>query len=83
MFAGYIHRDISGKPIKPVKQDVGLEARAAAELDKTRLWSDQCCHVTDMCSHNREFSFSQIVFRQLADIVEQFRATRVIEKLRG
>ena len=36
-----------------------------------------------MRSHNREFGFGQIVFRQFADIVEQFRAARVIEKLRG
>jgi hypothetical protein len=76
-----VHRDVSGKLRRGAEQDRCLGARAASELDQRGLVRQPPGHVGRVLAENAELGASRIIFRQLADALEQPRAGAVVEIL--
>ena len=63
-------------------QDARLAARTAAELDQLAVRAEELRHRGGMLAHDGELGARGIVLGQLADLLEQTAAARVVEILR-
>ena len=80
LLARNVDRDIGGRPIERLEQDAHLVAGAAAELDETAMRTDAGGDIGGETVEDRDLGARQIILGQLADLLEQSRAARVVEK---
>ncbi len=73
---------VSRKLVQMLQQDSGLETRTTAKFDQAGLWTDQYGHLVNRLAHDLELGVGQVVLGQLGDLLEQLRATLVVEILR-
>src|SRR6516162_2549435 len=69
--------------LKRFQQQSHLAARTAAELDELRVATDETRDFRCTLGENAHLRARQVIFRKLANLLEQGRAALVIEKAAG
>ena len=65
------------------KEHAGFDPCASAEADNLRILADGSRHFRAMHAQDLRLSASNIIFGQLANLLEQVGAALVVEKFRG
>ena len=81
MLAGDINRDVGRRFFKRVQQDADFLDRAATIFQDLHTRPNHGCHLPRFLAHQSRFRARWIILRQLANLVEEFGAVRIVEVL--
>ena len=77
------HRRVGNRAMQRSQQEPRLDACAAAVLDEMNIGSQKVGHLRQMLVHDSQLGPRRVVLGQLADLLEQLGAARVVEERGG